>query len=174
MNLIYVVRLSDTERLQLKQLVSSGTAPARKVRRAQILLKSDQTIDGAGWTYEQIRTAFDVSAVTIANTRKDYLAGGLEAALNRQKPEREYERCFDGEGEAHLIALTCSQPPEGHRRWTLRLLQERCVKLGYADHLSHETVRTTLKKMNSSRGRKSNGAFLQKPARNLFVGWKTY
>ena len=148
----YLIRLSDTERLQLKQLVSSGMAPARKVRRAQILLKSDRSLEESCWTYEQICEAFEVSAVTVANTRQDYLTGGLESALNRKKPDREYERCLDGEGEAHLIALTCSEPPERHSRWTLRLLQARCVKLGYTDHISHETVRTTLKKMNSSRG----------------------
>lgn len=148
----YLIRLSDTERLQLKQLVSSGMAPARKVRRAQILLKSDRSLEEACWTYEQICEAFEVSAVTVANTRQDFLTGGLESALNRKKPDREYERCLDGEGEAHLIALTCSEPPEGHNRWTLRLLQASCVKLGYTDHISHETVRTTLKKMNSSRG----------------------
>ena len=152
MNQIYVVRLSDTERLHLKQLVSSGTAPARKVRRAQILLKSDHNVDDSRWTYEQICEAFEVSAVTVANTRKDYLAGGLASALNRKKPDRDYEHCLDGEGEAHLIALTCSEPPEGYNHWTLRLLQAHCVKLGYAGHISHETVRTTLKKMNSNRG----------------------
>lgn len=75
MNPIYVVRLSDTERLQLKQLVSSGTAPARKVRRAQILLKSDQTVDGAGWTYEQIRKAFEVSAVTVCQRQLEIPTG---------------------------------------------------------------------------------------------------
>ena len=152
MNQKYVVRLSDPERLQLKQLISSGKAPARKMRRAQILLKSERNGDGPSWTYEQICEAFDVSAVTVANTRKDYLAGGLETALNRKKPDRAYERCLDGEGEAHLIALACSEPPDGYDRWTLRLLQAKCVTLGYADHLSHETVSTTLKKMNSSRG----------------------
>ena len=152
MNEKYIIRLSDTERLQLKQVVSSGTVSARKVRRAHILLKSDRSGEESCWTYQQICEAFEVSAVTVATTRKDYLTGGLESALNRQKPDREYERCLDGEGEAHLIALTCSEPPAGHNRWTLRLLQAKCVTLGYAAHLSHETVRATLKKMNSNRG----------------------
>ena len=96
MNQKYLIRLSDTERLQLKQLVSSGMAPARKVRRAQILLKSDRSLEESCWTYEQICEAFEVSAVTVASTRQDYLTGGLESALNRKKPDREYERCLDG------------------------------------------------------------------------------
>ena len=148
----YNIRLSDTDRLELKQLVSSGTVPVRKVHRAHILLKSEQSDGAASWTYEQICQAFEVSAVTVANTRKAYLTGGLEAALERKKPDRVYRRRLDGEGEAHLIALACSEAPTGYARWTLRLLRDRLVKLGHVDHISHETIRTTLKKTNLSRG----------------------
>ena len=77
---------------------------------------------------------------------------GLEVALQRKKPEREYEHSLDGEGEAHLIALACSEPPAGRDRWSLRLLRERLVKLGHVESISHETVRRTLKKTNSNRG----------------------
>jgi hypothetical protein len=148
----YLVKLTEDERYQLKQLISSGTAPARQIRRAQILLKSDCSPEGPNWTYEAIRAAFDVSGVTITAVRRVYVEDGLEAVLNRKKPDRIYERRLDGEKEAYLIALACSEAPEGHERWTLRLLQDRFIKLGHVNNISHETIRTTLKKTNLSLG----------------------
>ncbi len=148
MNQKYHVMLTETERYQLKHLVSSGTTPARKLRRAQILLKSDSSEGGPNWSYQAICEAFDVSQPTVSEVRRAYVDGGLEAALNRKPPAREYPHRLDGAGEAHLIALACSQPPEGHDRWTLRLLKRRFIQLGYVENISHETVRTTLKKMN--------------------------
>jgi hypothetical protein len=148
----YPVKLTETERYQLKQLISSGTAPARKVRRAHILLKSDSSEQGPNWTYRAIREAFDVSEPTIAEVRRAFVARGLEVALNRKPPEREYERRLDGAGEAYLIALACSEPPEGHERWSLRLLKQRLIELEYVENISHETIRTTLKKTNLSLG----------------------
>jgi len=152
MNQKYVIQLTETERYQLKQLISSGTAPARKLRRAHILLKSDSSEGGPNWSYQTIMEAFEVSNVTISDVRRTYVDGGLEAVLNRKKPERDYERRLDGEAEAHLIALTCSEAPEGHEHWTLRLLKKRLIQLGVVENCSHETVRTTLKKMNLSLG----------------------
>lgn len=152
MNQKYVVKLDETERYQLKQLISSGTAPARKLRRAHILLKSDSSESGPNWSYQAIMEAYEVSNVTISDTRRAYVEGGLEAALHRKKPQRTYERRLDGEAEAHLIALACGQAPEGHERWTLRLLTSRLIQLGIVDELSYETVRTTLKKMNLNLG----------------------
>ena len=152
MNQKYVVQLTDSERNQLKQIISSGTAPARKVRRAHILLKSDSSAAGANWTYKAICEAFDVSESTIAEVRRDFVQGGLAAALNRKPPRREYERRLDGEGEAHLLALACSEPPAGHERWTLRLLRRRLIGLNYVENISHETIRSTMKKMNLSLG----------------------
>jgi hypothetical protein len=148
----YFVRLTDAERYQLKQIVSSGQAPARKIRRAQILLKSDCSEGGPNWTYYQICEAFDVAQMTVTQIRKDYVEGGIEAVLKRKSPNREYVRRLDGEGEAHLIALACGDPPTGYERWSLRLLANRFVQLGYVDNISYETVRTTLKKTNSSHG----------------------
>lgn len=145
----YPVELSDEQRQKLEKITSSGNWPARQIKRAQILLKSDGK---ANWSYEQISAAFDVSAVTIAKVRKAFVGGGLEAALQRKKPDREYEHALDGEGEAHLIALACGQPPEGRKYWSLRLLQDRFVKLGHAESISHETIRRVLKKTNSSPG----------------------
>ena len=149
MNTKYLVELSDEQRQQLEKITSAGTNCARQIKRAQILLKSDSK---ANWCYEQISEAFDISAVTIAKVRKTFVEHGLEAALHRKKPDREYEHALDGEAEAHLIALACSEPPTGREHWSLRLLQKRFVKLGYIDSISHETIRRVLKKTNSSPG----------------------
>lgn len=149
MNPKYKVVLNAEQHQHLEKLTSSGTVSARQMKRAQILLKSDVQ---ANWSYEQIMDAFDVSAVTIAAVRKTFVEQGLEVALQRKKPDREYEHVLDGEGEAHLIALTCSEPPTGRKRWSLRLLRDRFVKLGHVDEISYETIRRALKKTNSSPG----------------------
>ena len=149
MNTKYLVELSQEQRQHLEKLTSSGKVSARQMKRAQILLKSDLQ---ANWSYEQIAEAFDISAVTIAKVRRTFMEQGLEVALQRKKPDREYEHLLDGEGEAHLIALACSEPPTGRRHWSLRLLQDRFVKLRHVDSLSYETIRRVLKKTNSSRG----------------------
>jgi transposase len=116
------------------------------------LLKSDSSQEGPNWSYQAICQAFDVSQPTISEVRRAYVEDGLEAAINRKKPDRVYERRLDGEAEAHLIALACGEPPEGYERWTLRLLKARMIKLAYVENISHETIRTTLKKMNLSLG----------------------
>jgi hypothetical protein len=152
MNQKYYIELTDKERQYLDKLTSSGIAPARSVTRAHILLKSDSSGVGPKWKYEQICTAFNVTPVTVMNVRKSFIEKGLDATLSRKKPDREYQHALDGEAEAYLIALACSAPPEGRKGWTLRLLRDRFVRLGHVDSVSHETIRTTLKKMNSSRG----------------------
>jgi hypothetical protein len=152
MNQKYLTKLTAEERQQLEKLLSSGIAPARTLTHARILLKSDCSEQGSNWSYSQICAALDVAPLTVANVRKRYFEEGLDAALQRKKPEREYEHCLDGEAEAHLVALVCGEPPEGKDRWTLRLLQKRMVELTYAETVSHETIRTTLKKMSLSPG----------------------
>lgn len=149
MNTKYLVVLSEEQRQHLEKITSSGKVSARQMKRAQILLKSDVQVN---WSYERMREAFDVSAVTIAAVRKAFVEQGLEVALQRKKPDREYEQVLDGEGEAHLIALACSEPPTGRKHWSLRLLQSRFVKLGHADSISYETIRRVLKKTNSNPG----------------------
>ena len=149
MNTKYMVVLNEEQRQHLEKITSSGKVPARQMKRAQILLKSDVQVN---WPYERIMEAFDVSAVTIAKVRKTFVEQGLEVALQRKKPDREYEHSLDGEGEAHLIALACSEPPAGRAKWSLRLLQDRFVKLGHADSISYETIRRVLKKTNSNPG----------------------
>lgn len=108
MNRKYVVVLNAEQRQHLENLTSSGRLPARQMKRGHILLNSDQR---AAWSYEQIAAAFTVSQVTIAKVRKTFVEQGLETALERKKPAREYKHALDGEGEAHLIALACSEPP---------------------------------------------------------------
>ena len=149
MNTKYRVELNEEQRQHLEKITSSGIYPVRQIKHAQILLKSDQK---EHWSYEQISKAFDITAVTIAKVRRTFVQDGLEAALQRKKPDREYEHALDGEAEAYLIALACSEPPSGREHWSLRLLQNRFVKLGYADSISHETIRRVLKKTNSSPG----------------------
>jgi transposase len=145
----YIVELTDEQREYLEKISSTGTNPARQIKRAQILLKSDQKIN---WSYRQISEAFDVSEMTIAKVRKVFMEQGLEVALQRKKPDREYEHIVDGEAEAHLIAIACSEAPEGRARWTLRLLQSEMIKRNYVDEVSHETIRAALKKTNLSLG----------------------
>ena len=152
MNQKYVVKLAYEERHQLEQMLSSGIAPVRTLKHAQILLKSDCGEGGANWTYSKICEAFNVSSLMVTNVRKQYVEKGLEAALYRKKPDREYERCLDGEAEAHLIALACGKSPNGQERWTLRLLQKQMMQLTYVKTVSHETIRTTLKKTNLNLG----------------------
>lgn len=149
MNTKYPVTLNEEQRQYVEKLTSSGKAPVRQMRRAQILLKSDVQ---ANWSYEQIMKAFDVTANTVAAVRRTFVEQGLEAALQRKKPERDYEHVLDGEGEAHLVALACSEPPTGRKHWSLRLLQDRFVKLGHADRISYETIRRVLKKTSSNPG----------------------
>jgi len=152
MKLKYALALTDEERQHLEKLISSGTAPARMITRARILLKSDQSEQGPHWTYEKIAEAFDVSEMLISDVRRRYANDGLEVALQRKKPNREYPHRLDGEAEAHLMAMACSDPPDGADKWTLRLLQKEMVKRQYVETVSYETIRVTLKKRNLSLG----------------------
>lgn len=112
----YTVTLTESEREELKQLIAAGTAPARKLTHARVLLKADQSPQGPGWVDERIAEAVEVSQPTISRIRKQYVEEGLEAALNRRAPKREYHRKLDGEQEARLVALACSEPLVG-KRW---------------------------------------------------------
>ena len=147
-----IVRLTTEERAQLAQLISSGEAPARKLTHARILLKTDCGPDGPGWDDEAIAKGLEVGKVTVWRVRRRYIEEGLDAALTHRHPKNHRPTRLDGDQEAHLIALACSEPPTGRKRWTLRLLAHRVVELEYTDRLSHETVRSTFKKASSSRG----------------------
>jgi len=141
----YVVELTKAERERLGKLVSSGTAPARMLNRARVLLKADAHGPDR-WTDERIAEALDTSVATVGRVRKRFFRQGLDAALERSVPDRVYERSLDGRAEARLIALACSEAPEGRDRWSMRLLADKAVELGIVESVSHETVRKALKK----------------------------
>jgi hypothetical protein len=119
---------------------------------ARILLKANQGEASPGWTDAAIAAALEVHPTTVARIRMQYVAAGLDAALQRKVPARQYRRTLDGEQEARLVALACSAPPEGYKRWTLRLLADRLVELQVVETISYETVRQALKQTGSSRG----------------------
>lgn len=147
----YRVTLTEAEREELQQLIRAGKTAARTQSHARILLKADSGPEGPAWTDEAIHEALEVSRSTIARVRERFVEEGLDAALYSKHWGQPKPRKLDGEQEAHLIALACSTPPEGYRRWTLRLLAEAMVEREEVETLSHETVRQTLKKTNSSR-----------------------
>ncbi len=148
----YIVTLTVEERRMLREMISRGKAAARKLMHARILLKADSRDGGPGWGDAAIAEGLDVGRATVERVRKRFVEEGLEAALQRRKPRRQYKRRLDGDGEAHLIALACSEAPQGRARWTLRLLADRMVALEYVDALSKDTVRRVLKKTNLSLG----------------------
>ncbi len=148
----YVVRLSEEERAWLLTLIGRGVASARVQTHARILLKANRGEAGPEWTDAAISAALEVDSTTVARVRKLYVEDGLEAALQRKAPDRVYRRKLDGEQEARLVAIACSEPPSGHKRWTLRLLANKLVELEVVEDISHETVRQTLKQTSSSPG----------------------
>jgi len=148
----YIVTVTEEERRRLQEMLSRGKAAARKLMHARILLKADAAAGGPGWNDETIAEALEIGRATVERVRKAFVEEGLQAALERRKPRRQYRRKLDGDGEAHLVALACQEPPEGRSRWTLRLLADRMVQLEYVDQISYQTVRRTLKKTNSNPG----------------------
>lgn len=140
----HAVVLTDEQRAALRTLVGRGVAPARRLMHARILLKADQGEGGAAWADAAIAGALEIHPATVARVRQQYVAEGLEAALDRRAPRREYARKLDGTQEAHLVALACGTPPAGRERWSLRLLADELVRLEVVDTVSHETVRQTL------------------------------
>ena len=148
----YIVTLTEPEREMLQAMLSRGKAAARKLVHARILLKADAGPDGPAWKDDQIAEGLEVGRATVERIRRMFVEEGLTAALERRRPRREYRRALDGDGEAHLVALACQQPPEGRSRWTLRLLADRMVQLAYVEQLSKDTVARVLKKTNLSLG----------------------
>lgn len=139
-----VVELSETERAQLRTVIRVGEgASARTLTHARILLKANRGEGGPGETDAMIAGAVEVNPSTVFRVRQRYAKGELEAALERKALDREYERKLDGAAEARLVALTCSAPPEGRQRWTLRLLADQLVELAVVETISYETVRRT-------------------------------
>ncbi len=152
MRILYNVILTEDERAYLRKLIAVGKGSARRLAHARILLKADTSTGQLKWADREIATALEVGTATVYRVRRRFVETGLAAALEPRYAERHHTPKLDGEREAHLIALACSQPPKGQHRWTLRLLADKMVELAYIDSLSHETVRQALKKTTSSHG----------------------
>jgi hypothetical protein len=145
----YIVRLNTEERQQLEEIIRKGTSQAYRIRHANILLKAD--VERDNWPDDQIAEAYGCHRGTVGNVRKRFVLEGLESALKRKPQDTlSRQRIFDGRTEAQLIALSLSSPPEGHNGWTLRLLADKLIELEIVDEVSHETIRSTLKKTKSS------------------------
>ena len=149
---IYKVSLEKEERAELTALVTKGKGNARRLRRAQILLMADEAQENGGWKDADIAKALSAGVRTVERTRQKCVEEGVEAALNHTRPKRTRRKVLDGEAEARLGQLACSEAPDGREDWTLQLLAEKLIELGVVETISRETVRTTLKKMNSSHG----------------------
>jgi len=154
----FIVTLDEDERRHLESLTSKGKHRSQKVLNALILLACDEgEHQGNRSTNEEIARVLGISMRKIDRVKKRFVLEGLDVALNGRKGSRVYKKKVDGELEAHLIALSCSQPPEGFQRWSLRLLADKAVELEYIDQISHETVRRVLKKTFSSPGSAKDG-----------------
>jgi transposase len=164
----YRITLTKEERKELEIMTHRGKTHARRFIHARALLLCDAGADGPAWSVSDVATALGVTSRSIEHLKKRFVEDGLEAALARkprEKPPREI--IFDGAFEARLIALACSNAPEGHRRWTVRLLADKAVELSFAKSVSHMTVQRVLKKTNLSLTSASTGKFLPKGARPL-------
>jgi transposase len=149
----YLVTLTADEREYLGGLLSAGKRSALTLTRARILLKADQADGGPAWEDARIAEALDCGVRTVERVRQRFVERGLEAALGRKAQDRpSRERKLDGQAEARLIALACSEPPDGRAAWTLQLLADKLIELRVVDSVCDETVRRVLKKTSSSRG----------------------
>jgi transposase len=140
----YIVKLAKEERAFLSKLIAQGQASARKLMHARILLKADSSEDGPGWTDQAISEALEIGTATVERVRQRLVEEGVAAALTRHRPHTPRLRKLDGEQEAHLIALVCSQPEEGQERWTLQRLSDKLVQLHLVESISRETIRQVL------------------------------
>ncbi len=154
----YTVTLSLEERNQLNELTSKGKYQSQTILNALILLGCDMGEFQTGRsTNEEMARVLNISMRKIDRVKKRFVEDGLELALNKKTADRVYQKKTDGEFEAHLVALSCSEPPEGFSRWSLRLLADKVVELDYIDSISHEAVRRILKKTKLNLGVKKDG-----------------
>lgn len=157
MNHKYIVTLTSEERAALQELISKGKTQGYRIRHAQILLKLDEIPENQKWTYEAIREAYGGTPYTISQIAKRFVTEGMEAALGRKEQQNRHRK-VDGNVEARIIAIACSDAPEGRDHWTLQMIADELVRLGVVDSISDTAVMNTLKKTNLSPGRKKNGA----------------
>lgn len=153
----YKVTLTKAERDELETFVSKGTRTVSKIKNALILLSCDEGENATKYPNKVISDVAQVSMKTIDRVKKKFVEEGFDAVMNPGKSKRVYAKKFDGELEAHLVALCCSEAPAGYAKWSLRLLADKMVELQYVDEISHESVRQILKKTNLSPGEASDG-----------------
>jgi len=154
----FIVTLTKNERAELKKISSKGKHRSQKVLNTLILLGCDEgKYQDKRSTNKEISRVLKTSMRKIDRVKKRFVIDGLEIALNGRKGSRVYAKKADGDFEAHLVALSCSNPPEGFARWSLRLLADRVVELNYIDSISHESIRRILKKTNSNLGGRMDG-----------------
>ena len=169
----YRVTLTEDERAELEQMVSSGKAAARKLTHARILLLADTNSEHERSDAAIVDT-LGVSVRTVERVRQRLVTEGFQAALHpRPQPRRPAKVKIKGDVEQRLVQLACSDPPQGRCRWTLQLLADELVVLGLAESVSTETVRQALKKTTSSRGSSKRGASRPRPTRTMSGGWRT-
>ncbi len=169
----FIVRLLVGERKQLNDLVAHGRVAKNTRQRAMILLRVDQGEAGPGWHDERVVELLGVGLSTVHRTREQFVEEGLAATLRRKpSPNRQYRK-LDGAGEAQLIALACSPPPEGRVAWTMQLLADKLVELQVVESIGEEAVRTTLKKTLCSPGGRSSGCCPPSKTPTSFVRWRT-
>jgi len=148
----YRVTLTKEERDELSAIVSKGKGVVRRLTRARILLMADERQASGGWKDADIAKALGVHVSTVERTREKCVEAGIEAALNHTRPKKRRRKVLDGAAEARLAQLACTQAPDGHEQWSLQMLADKLIELEVVETVSRETVRTTLKKMNSSPG----------------------
>jgi len=154
----YIVTLSEDERQSLQSLASKGKHRSQKILNALILLGCDEgAFQKKRSTNKEISKVLNVSMKKIDRVKKRLVEEGLDITLNGRKTNRLYTKRIDGDFEAHLVALSCSKPPKGFSRWSLRLLADKAVELEYIDNISHETIRQVLKKMKLNLGSVKDG-----------------
>ncbi len=159
----YRVTLNDKEIEELEALIKKG-GKGYRVKHAQVLLKLDEKPENKDWTYERIREAYSASSATIAGIAKRFVENGLEAALGRKKREN-YPRKVTGEVEAKISVIACSEPPDGHSRWTMQMIADELIRLEVVDYITDSTVCEVMKKTRLNRGLWKSGAF-PKPTRS--------
>ncbi len=149
----YTVKLTKAEVEELKEIINKGSHSSQTFRVAYILLNCDVGKYSDKVTNEQISKVLKVGMRTIDRVKKKFIEDGFEASLERRLTSRVYEKKTDGDVEAKLVTLCCSEPPKGYAKWSLRLLADKMVELKYVESISHVTVRTVLKKTNLNPGK---------------------
>jgi len=149
----YKVTLSREEHEELKEIINKGSHTSQKFRASYVLINCDEGDYSEKVTNEQISKVLKIGMRTIDRIKKKFIEEGFNAVLERKAPDREYDRKADGDVEARLITLCCSEPPKGYAKWSLRLLADKMIELHYVDSISYETVRRVLKKTNYAPGK---------------------